>query len=148
MHHDDGTDHAGRGIGSYPAAAAIMASKSTIITLDQLLLMPTTDDPAGGAGPGTHLARTLRHKHATELVNDGVGLATIRKRLGHKNLQATLRYAEQTDATADAEHAAGAATRRPAALCCLVPCRSPQSGRGIGAIGAPAEVPGRSKPVG
>lgn len=45
----------------------------------------------------------LRHTHATELVNDGVRLATIRKRLGHKNLQTTLRYAEQTDATADAE---------------------------------------------
>jgi len=45
----------------------------------------------------------LRHAHATELVNDGVSLATIRKRLGHKNLQTTLRYAEQSDATADAE---------------------------------------------
>jgi len=45
----------------------------------------------------------LRHTHATELVNEGVSLATIRKRLGHKNLQTTLRYAEQTDATADAE---------------------------------------------
>jgi hypothetical protein len=32
-----------------------------------------------------------------------VSLATIRKRLGHKNLQTTLRYAEQSDATADAE---------------------------------------------
>jgi integrase/recombinase XerD len=45
----------------------------------------------------------LRHTHATELVNGGVGLATIRKRLGHKNLQTTLRYAEQSDAAADAE---------------------------------------------
>jgi len=45
----------------------------------------------------------LRHTHATELVNGGVGLATIRKRLGHKNLQTTLRYAEQSDATGDAE---------------------------------------------
>jgi len=45
----------------------------------------------------------LRHTHATELVNDGVSLPTIRKRLGHKNLQTTLRYAEQTDATADNE---------------------------------------------
>jgi hypothetical protein len=38
-----------------------------------------------------------------ELVNGGVSLATIRKPLGHKNLQTTLRYAEQSDATADAE---------------------------------------------
>jgi len=45
----------------------------------------------------------LRHTHATELVNGGVSLATIRKRLGHKNLQTTLRYAEQSDLTADAE---------------------------------------------
>jgi len=45
----------------------------------------------------------LRHTHATELVNDGVSLATIRKRLGHKNLQTTLRYAEQSDQAADAE---------------------------------------------
>lgn len=45
----------------------------------------------------------LRHAHATELINDGVSLATIRKRLGHKNIQTTLRYAEQFDVTADAE---------------------------------------------
>lgn len=45
----------------------------------------------------------LRHTHATELVNGGVSLATIRKRLGHKNLQTTLRYAEQSDQSADAE---------------------------------------------
>jgi len=35
----------------------------------------------------------LRHTHATELINGGVSLPTIRKRLGHKNLQTTLRYA-------------------------------------------------------
>ncbi len=45
----------------------------------------------------------LRHAHATELVNGGVSLATIRKRLGHQNLQTTLRYAEQSDAAVDAE---------------------------------------------
>jgi integrase/recombinase XerD len=45
----------------------------------------------------------LRHTHATELINGGVSLPTIRKRLGHKNLQTTLRYAEQSDTTADAE---------------------------------------------
>ncbi len=45
----------------------------------------------------------LRHTHATELVNGGVSLATIRKRLGHKRIQTTLRYAEQSDVTADAE---------------------------------------------
>jgi integrase/recombinase XerD len=45
----------------------------------------------------------LRHSHATELINGRVSLQTIRKRLGHKNLQTTLRYAEQNDVTADAE---------------------------------------------
>ncbi len=45
----------------------------------------------------------LRHSHATELINGGVSLPTIRKRLGHKNLQTTLRYAEQADETADTE---------------------------------------------
>ncbi len=61
----------------------------------------------------------LRHTHATELVNDGVSLATIRKRLGHRNMQATLRYAAQSDAVTDAElrawrrSRADGATRRP-----------------------------------
>lgn len=45
----------------------------------------------------------LRHSHATEMVNDGVSLATIRKRLGHKSIQTTLLYAEKTDRTADTE---------------------------------------------
>jgi site-specific recombinase XerD len=45
----------------------------------------------------------LRHAHATELVNDGVSLATIRKRLGHKQIQTTLRYAQLADETADDE---------------------------------------------
>lgn len=40
----------------------------------------------------------LRLTHATELINGGVNLSTIRKRLGDKNLQTTLRYAEQADA--------------------------------------------------
>jgi len=44
----------------------------------------------------------LRHRHATALVQDGVSLATIRKRLGHKHIQTTLRYAEQSDAAAAA----------------------------------------------
>ena len=45
----------------------------------------------------------LRHTHATELIDGGVSLATIRGRLDHKNLQTKLRYAKQSDATADAE---------------------------------------------
>jgi site-specific recombinase XerD len=45
----------------------------------------------------------LRHTHATELINDGVSLTTIKRRLGHANMQTTLRYAEQSDLTADKE---------------------------------------------
>jgi len=45
----------------------------------------------------------LRHAHATELVNAGVSLETIRRRLGHASAQTVLRYAEQRDATTDAE---------------------------------------------
>jgi site-specific recombinase XerD len=45
----------------------------------------------------------LRHVHATELVNAGVSLETIRRRLGHANAQTVLRYADQRDATTDAE---------------------------------------------
>jgi site-specific recombinase XerD len=56
--------------------------------------------PTGSPAPP--LCHAL-HTHATELVNAGVSLATIRKRLGHRNLQTTLRYAEQSDAVADAE---------------------------------------------
>jgi len=45
----------------------------------------------------------LWHTHASELVTDGVSLATVRKRLGHANIQTTVRYVEQADATSDAE---------------------------------------------
>jgi len=45
----------------------------------------------------------LRHAHAQALVNGGVSLANIRKRLGHANINTTLRYAEQADTVADAE---------------------------------------------
>jgi len=57
---------------------------------------------AGRAGV-TCTLHQLRHSHATELVNGGVSLATIRKRLGHRHIQTTLRYAEVSDETADTE---------------------------------------------
>jgi integrase/recombinase XerD len=43
----------------------------------------------------------LRHSHATELINDGVPVETVRKRLGHRNIAATLLYAEKSDQAAD-----------------------------------------------
>ena len=45
----------------------------------------------------------LRNSHATQLINGWVSLPTIRKRLGHKNFQTNLHYAEQSDQAADAE---------------------------------------------
>ncbi|NNJ13631.1 tyrosine-type recombinase/integrase [Chloroflexales bacterium ZM16-3] len=57
----------------------------------------------GAAAGVTCTLHQLRHSHATALVQDGVSLATIRKRLGHKHIQTTLRYAEQSDVVADTE---------------------------------------------
>jgi integrase/recombinase XerD len=45
----------------------------------------------------------LRHSHATSLINGGVSLLTVKKRLGHANVASTLRYAELSDETADRE---------------------------------------------
>lgn len=55
----------------------------------------------------------LRHTHATELINGGVSLNTIRKRLGHQHLQTTLRYAEQSDDSMDIEIRAWRRTQHP-----------------------------------
>jgi integrase/recombinase XerD len=55
---------------------------------------------AAGEDIGLH---QLRHTHTTELVNDGVSLQTIRKRLGHRKIQTTLGYAEHSDRAADDE---------------------------------------------
>ena len=45
----------------------------------------------------------LRHSFATRLLNEGVSLAVVRKLLGHRRMQTTLRYAEVTDATVKRE---------------------------------------------
>lgn len=55
---------------------------------------------AGITGASLH---DLRHGHAQTLVNGGVSLSTIRKRLGHASVTTTQRYAEQADSVADAE---------------------------------------------
>jgi site-specific recombinase XerD len=34
----------------------------------------------------------LRHSFATKMIKDGVGIATLKELLGHKNLQSTMRY--------------------------------------------------------
>ncbi|HEX8551153.1 MAG TPA: tyrosine-type recombinase/integrase [Abditibacteriaceae bacterium] len=55
---------------------------------------------AAGVPTGIH---TLRHSYATTLVNSGVRLEVVRKLLGHKSMQTTLRYAELNDASVKAE---------------------------------------------
>lgn len=45
----------------------------------------------------------LRHSFATRLINEGVSLGVVRKLLGHRNMQSTLRYAEVNDATVKRE---------------------------------------------
>ncbi len=45
----------------------------------------------------------LRHSFATRLLNEGISLAVVRKLLGHRNMQTTLRYAEVTDTTVKRE---------------------------------------------
>jgi integrase/recombinase XerD len=41
----------------------------------------------------------LRHSRASELVRAGVPLGTVRKVLGHRNIQSTMLYAEVDPAT-------------------------------------------------
>ena len=36
----------------------------------------------------------LRHTYATQKLRDGIPLPSVRKLMGHKNIQTTLRYAE------------------------------------------------------
>jgi len=45
----------------------------------------------------------LRHSFATRLINEGISLGVVRKLLGHRNMQTTLRYAEVSDATVKRE---------------------------------------------
>ena len=54
------------------------------------------------AGVEAHI-HALRHSFATRLINEGVSLGVVRKLLGHRNMQTTLRYAEITDATVKRE---------------------------------------------
>jgi integrase/recombinase XerD len=39
----------------------------------------------------------LRHTFATTLLNEGINVTVVRKLMGHKNLQTTMRYADVTD---------------------------------------------------
>jgi len=58
------------------------------------------DPRADGVNIGIH---QLRHSHATELINDGVSIEAVRKRLGHSSTDTVHVYAELADKAADAE---------------------------------------------
>ncbi len=55
---------------------------------------------AAGVEIGIH---QLRHAHATELINLGVSIEAVRKRLGHASTDTVRVYAELADQVADAE---------------------------------------------
>lgn len=55
---------------------------------------------AAGVGIGIH---QLRYAHATELINSGVSIEVVRRRLGHASTETTQVYAELADQVADAE---------------------------------------------
>ena len=55
---------------------------------------------AAGVQIGIH---QLRHAHATELINLGVSIEAVRKRLGHSSTDTVKIYAELADQVADAE---------------------------------------------
>jgi integrase/recombinase XerD len=55
---------------------------------------------AAGVDIGIH---QLRHAHATELINSGVSIGVVRRRLGHASTETTQAYAELADQVADAE---------------------------------------------
>ena len=55
---------------------------------------------AAGIGIGIH---QLRHAHATELINSGVSIEVVRRRLGHASTETTQVYALLADKVADAE---------------------------------------------
>jgi integrase/recombinase XerD len=55
---------------------------------------------AAGVDIGIH---QLRHAHATELVNSGVSIEAVRRRLGHASTETTQLYALLDDKVADAE---------------------------------------------
>ena len=73
---------------------------------------------AAGAGIGIH---QLRHAHASELIDSGVSIEVVRRRLGHASTETTQVYALLADKVADTEIRAArrrrdqaAAARRPA----------------------------------
>ena len=56
------------------------------------------------AGAGVEIGiHQLRHAHATELINSGVSIEVVRRRLGHASTETTQVYALLADKVADTE---------------------------------------------
>ncbi|MGH3120949.1 MAG: tyrosine-type recombinase/integrase, partial [Streptosporangiaceae bacterium] len=55
---------------------------------------------SAGVGTGIH---QLRHAHATELINSGVSIEVVRRRIGHASSETTQLYTLLDDKVADAE---------------------------------------------
>lgn len=56
--------------------------------------------------------RQLRHAHATELINAGVSVEVVRRRLGHASTETTQLYTHLADEVADTEIRAARRRRR------------------------------------
>jgi site-specific recombinase XerD len=70
---------------------------------------------AGGAGVSIGIHQ-LRHAHATELINSGVSIEAVRRRLGHASTETTQIYTLLADKIADDEIRAACRRRDTRAL--------------------------------
>jgi integrase/recombinase XerD len=72
----------------------------------------------------------LRHAHATELINSGVSIEAVRRRLGHASTETTQLYALLDDKVADAEIRAARRRRGGAARVHPMRCAGTTPARG------------------
>src|SRR4029077_18751731 len=71
---------------------------------------------AGCAAAGSEIGiHQLRHAHATELINSGVSIEVVRRRLGHASTETTQVYTLLADKVADTEIRAARRRRDQAA---------------------------------
>ena len=90
---------------------------------------------AAGTGIGIH---QLRHAHATELINSGVSIEVVRRRLGHASTETTQVYTLLADKVADAEIRAARRRRDRAARCDRKADNAFLTGQSLDAAAGPA----------
>jgi integrase/recombinase XerD len=83
-----------------PVFTSERGSRSTSLRYESIRQRWQAYCAIAGVEAGIH---SLRHTHAVELVDGGVRIETIRKRLGHASYASTDRYARLSDQVADAE---------------------------------------------